>query len=145
MGPGASYSCWVEIDLKAIETNIAQLRQLTQVQVMAVVKANAYGHGSVPVARAALRGGANWLGVARLEEALELRRADISAPVLLLGYTPPSKYSVAIENNLSLTLWDTRQLQDVARLAGQLGKPGRVHLKVDTGMGRLGIQPEETL
>lgn len=145
MGPGASYSCWVEIDLKAIETNIAQLRQLTQVQVMAVVKANAYGHGSVPVTRAALRGGANWLGVARLEESLELRRADISAPVLLLGYTPPSKYSVAIENNVSLTIWDRRQLQDVSRLAGQLGKPGRVHLKVDTGMGRLGVQPEETL
>lgn len=142
---GAAHSCWVEIDLAAIEKNIQELRQLAQVQVMAVVKANAYGHGSIPVAQAALRAGAKWLGVARLEEGLELCHAGISAPVLLLGYTPPSQYSAAIENRLSLTIWDKRQLQDLSRLAGRLGKPAKVHLKVDTGMGRLGVQPEETV
>ncbi|HSF79805.1 MAG TPA: alanine racemase, partial [Anaerolineales bacterium] len=91
-----AYSTWVEIDLSAIENNVSLIRQSTGVQVMAVVKADGYGHGAAPVARAALRAGANWLGVARLEEALELRQAGLDCPILLLGYTPPERLAEAL-------------------------------------------------
>jgi alanine racemase len=96
------YSTWVEVDLGAIENNIRRMMQLSGVQVMAVVKANAYGHGAVPVARAALQAGAAWCGVARLEEALELRRAGLDCPILLLGYTPSVRLDEAVANRVSL-------------------------------------------
>ena len=145
MNRGDSYSCWVEVDLKAIEGNARLLQQHTGVQVMAVVKANAYGHGAVPVAKAAIEGGATWLGVARPEEAFELRYAGIDTPVLSLGFTPAERLDECILDNISLTLWDTDQLSAVAQAATRVGSDARVHVKVDTGMSRLGIQPERAL
>jgi alanine racemase len=112
---------------------------------MAVVKANGYGHGLVPVARAALQGGANWLGVARIEEALHLRRAKLECPVLVLGYTPPQRVEMAITNQISLTVWDFDQIEFVMACARNAGQQARLHLKVDTGMSRLGIQPDEAI
>ena len=79
------YSTWVTVDLGVIKNNIRLILEHTGVQVMAIVKANAYGHGAVPVAQAALEAGASWCGVARVEEALELRRAGLICPLLLLG------------------------------------------------------------
>ncbi len=139
------YSTWAEVDLGAIENNIHLIGQKAGAPVMAVVKANAYGHGTVPAAQAALRGGASWCGVARIEEALELRAAGVYCPLLLLGYTPPARYADAIANQVSLTVWDSAHLEVATQTAARLGQTARLHLKVDTGMGRLGVQPEEAV
>ena len=134
------YSTWVEIDLGAIENNIRQIVHLTGTQVMAVVKANAYGHGAVPVARAALHAGATWCGVARIEEALELRRGGLDCPILLLGYTPPQRLDEAIIEGISLTVWNAEQVEQASQAATRSGRTAHLHLKVDTGMSRLGVQ-----
>ena len=105
-----TYSNWLEIDLGAIENNIRWFLQNSGVQVMTVVKANAYGHGAVPVAQAALRAGATWCGVARIDEALELRRAGLDCPVLLLGFTPAGRVQEAIAERISMTLWSPEQI-----------------------------------
>lgn len=139
------YSTWTETDLQALKNNIRCLRDITGVQVMAVVKANGYGHGAIPMARSAVEGGAAWLGVARIEEALELRHANLHEPILLLGYTPVQRFREAVANGISLTVWDKAQVDAAEDFANSLGKTGRLHLKVDTGMNRLGIKPEEAL
>jgi alanine racemase len=145
MGYEELYSTWVEIDLNAIIGNVRYMVEHTNVAVMAIVKANAYGHGAVPVANAALSGGASWFGVARVEEALELRQAGINASILILGYTPPNRYDDLIENNISLTVWGKEQINSIAARASLLGCLAKLHLKVDTGMSRLGVQPENAL
>lgn len=139
------YSTWVEIDLGAIENNIRAMLRISGVQVMAIVKANAYGHGAVPVARAAIHAGANWLGVARLEEALELRRAGLEIPILLLGYTPPDRFDEAVASRLSLTVWEVDQIKALEAAGRRVGEPARVQIKVDTGMSRLGVQAEQVV
>ena len=138
-----TYSNWLEIDLGAIENNIRWFLQNSGVQVMTVVKANAYGHGAVPVAQAALRAGATWCGVARIDEALELRRAGLDCPVLLLGFTPAGRVQEAIAERISLTIWSAEQISLASSAAQSVGMLARLHLKVDTGMSRLGAQPEE--
>jgi alanine racemase len=138
-----TYSNWLEIDLGAIENNIRWFLRNTGVEVMAVVKANAYGHGAVPVAQAALRAGATWCGVARIDEALELRRAGLDCPILLLGFTPAGRVQEAIAERISLTVWSAEQIMLALTVAQRVGQPARLHLKVDTGMSRLGAQPEE--
>src|SRR4030065_2077081 len=94
------YSSWVEVDLGQITKNVAWFHRFSEASVMAVVKANGYGHGTTPVARAALQGGASWLGVARIEEAMELRQSNLDCPILGLGYTPHQKVEVAIANRV---------------------------------------------
>lgn len=101
-----TYSTWLEIDLKAIKNNAALIREMTGVEVMAVIKANGYGHGARPAAQAAIAGGATWIGVARIEEALALRRAGISCRILVLGFTPAAKVPEAIEHNITVALFD---------------------------------------
>jgi alanine racemase len=132
----------MEIDLDAIENNARLFSQRIGVELMAVVKANAYGHGAVPAAQAARRGGASWFGVARVEEALELRQGGIKHPILILGYIAPAQLEVAISKEISLTVWDEEQIQAASQVAEELGVDARLHIKVDTGMSRLGIQPE---
>lgn len=139
------YSNWIEVDLGAIENNIQRIKEITNVKVMAVVKANAYGHGTVPVARAAEQAGASWIGVARIEEALELRSGGIDTPILILGFTPPAGIDPAINQDIALTIWDEHQVIQTSAAAKRLGKTARVHLKVDTGMSRLGVQLEGAL
>ncbi len=138
-----SYSTWLEIDLNAIRNNVARIKDLTKVEVMAVIKANGYGHGARPAAQAAVQGGATWCGVARIEEALALRRAGISCKLLVLGYTPPSKIPEAIDQQIVVSLFDpdlTRSYLEFARINGGILK---AHVKVETGMGRLGMLPED--
>jgi len=144
MNPQDAYSTWAEVDLSAIEANVGLLVKHTGVRVMAVVKADGYGHGAVPVAKAAIRGGAAWCGVARVEEALELRQARIECPILLLGWVPPSRIREMAEAQVSLAVWDPEQIQAAAS-AGQAGGPVRLHLKIDTGMSRLGAPPEQAV
>ncbi|MCP4284060.1 MAG: alanine racemase, partial [Gammaproteobacteria bacterium] len=139
------YSTWLEIDLGAIRNNVQQLRTIAQTRVMAVVKANGYGHGAQAVAQAAEEAGAAWCGVARLDEALALRRAGISCRILVLGYTPPGRVPEALAHNITLTVYDPQTARTYAARAAAHGQNVRLHIKVETGMGRLGIPPEETV
>ncbi len=137
------HSNWLEIDGQAIKNNIRQLQNLTGVRVMAVVKANGYGHGITPVARMAAEAGASFLGVARIDEALELRREGIETAIQSLGFTPDERMGEAVEASISLTLHRVNQMEPVLAAAAAAGKPARVHIKIDTGMSRLGMLPEE--
>ncbi len=136
---------WAEIDLGAIKRNIRSLkgRLKPKTRFMAVVKANAYGHGDVQVSKAALEAGADRLGVALIEEAVKLREASISAPIHVLSDIPAHGAEEAVQNDLILTvsLMETAMATSVA--ASLLGKRAKVHIKVDTGMNRIGIRPAE--
>ncbi|HWJ02297.1 MAG TPA: alanine racemase [Verrucomicrobiae bacterium] len=130
---------WAEIDLAAIAHNVSQVKNNTKSLVMAIVKANAYGHGAYPVAQAALRAGADRLGVAILAEALELRELGIRDPIMVLGYTPEHSANFVIENEIIQTVFTVSQAQALARAARNIGKKAIVHIKVDTGMSRIGF------
>jgi len=129
------------IDLDAIRNNICNLKKMTDKNCgfMAVVKANAYGHGAVKVAAKALQSGADWLGVARLDEAFELRNAGIKAPILVFGYIHPSQASLAIDLDLVVTVYGFEMAKHLSRETKALNKRIKTHLKVDTGMGRVGM------
>ena len=128
-----------EVDLDAVRANVTELaRRAGSAAVMAVVKADGYGHGMVPSARAALDGGASWLGVAFVEEALALRAAGIDAPVLAWLLTPHSDVRAAIDANIDVSVSADWTLELVSAAAQQSGRRARVHLKVDTGLGRAG-------
>lgn len=133
--------CLAEIDLNAIAHNIRELRRITNpnAMLMAAVKANAYGHGAVQVSKTALSSGAQWLGVARLPEAIELRRAGIDSPILILGYTPPESAKEIIDNDLRITTYSLENAGAFSDAARKFGKQIPVHIKTDTGMGRLGL------
>ena len=131
---------YATIDLAAVTRNIEAMRALVgPASTMAVVKANAYGHGAVPVARAALEGGADWLGVVDLDEALELRAAGVEAPVFAWLHDPAADFDVAVEHGIDVGVSYLDQLE---RAAAASGRPS-VHLKVDTGLGRNGIAPAD--
>jgi alanine racemase len=130
----------VRVDLEAIRNNVAALRP-HGVELMAVVKANAYGHGDVPVARAALEAGAAWLGVALVEEGLRLRNAGIDAPVLVLSEAPPGAEEALVDADLTATLYTEGGLARLSAAAGE--RRVAVHVKIDTGMHRVGVHPPE--
>lgn len=132
---------WAEIDLAALAHNISQLRSVLEpaTRMMAVVKANAYGHGLLPVAGQVLASGADCLGVARHAEALQLRQAGIEAPVLIFGYTPPALTPELVANDLSQTVCSYETARQMAAQARKCRGELSVQIKVDTGMGRLGI------
>ena len=136
----AGASAWVSIDLDAIRDNVAELRRRAgSAQVMAVVKADAYGHGLAPSARAALEGGATWLGVAQLSEALELRAAGVTAPMLTWLFVPGADVGRAIDADIEVTVGSPWTLEAVLAAARERGRPARVQVKVDTGLARNGI------
>lgn len=148
MVQGARYrSTVIEVNLAAIEHNMKQIqdRLPEKVEVMAVVKANGYGHGALPVAERALTAGATRLGVAVLDEALELRAAGFTAPILVLGYTPVEGLTLARESNIACTMYTEEQVdQAIAAFVNKVDTspnlpPLAIHLKLDTGMGRLGF------
>ena len=133
-----------QVDLDAIRDNVAALKGMAgRAEVMAVVKADAYGHGLVPAARAALRGGATWLGVAQLPEAVELREAGIDAPVLSWLHVPGQDFSEAIRLGVDLSVSTQWSLDAIATTARREGVTARIHLKVDTGLGRNGAWGDE--
>lgn len=138
---------WAEIDLDAIAFNVRAFKQHVgeRVRVIAVVKANAYGHGAAPVARAALQAGAEMLAVHRAIEGVELRRAGIEAPVLVMGYTPASGAEMVVGWRLTPSLMTLEFAQALSAHANARGVVVPVHVKVDTGMSRYGLMPEEVL
>lgn len=131
---------WVEVDLEAVRHNVRALTP-PNAQLMAVVKADAYGHGDVPVARAALEAGASWLGVALVEEGIALRKAGIDAPILVLSEFPLGSESEALAADLTPSLYTRAALARLSEAA--VGRGIGVHVKVDTGMHRVGIWPPE--
>src|SRR5262245_42156790 len=132
----------VRIDLAAIRDNVARLRAGTSAEVMAVVKADAYGHGLLPAARAALAGGASWLGVCTLDEALTLRAAGITAPVLAWLVAPGLPLHDAVAADIDLSAASPSQVDEI-EAAAHTGRPARIHLKLDTGLARGGATPAE--
>ncbi len=138
---------YAEINLAALAANVRALKRRVgpRVELIAVVKANAYGHGAVEVARTALAHGASRLAVARLEEGIALREAGITAPVLVLGYTLPRSAEDALAHDVTLTVTEPDQAERLARAAQAMGRSAKAHVKVDTGMGRLGVLPSEAL
>lgn len=139
----SQHSTWVEVDLSAIEGNARALVALTDARLMAVVKANGYGHGAVETARAAARGGATWLGVARPEEAHELRDSGIKEPIQVLSPVPKDCLDQLVARDISITVGDRNHINAVANAARSQGLNAKVHLKLDTGMSRIGARPEE--
>lgn len=135
----------VQIDLAALRANVRLIHDLVapRARVMAVVKANAYGHGAVAAARAALEGGAEWCATATLPEAVALRQAGIAAPLLALGYTSVALVPDALAHDLRVTLYDVDVARAAAATAAASGHTLRVHVKIDTGMGRLGVFPQD--
>jgi alanine racemase len=128
------------IDLSAIRKNVALLKGKAGVDLLAVVKADAYGHGLIPVAKAALEGGASWLGVALLEEAITLRNAGIAAPILAWLVPPGSDFKSAVDHDIDIAVSSIKALEEVGAVAGS--KRPRIHLEVDTGMTRGGFLSE---
>jgi alanine racemase len=132
------------IDLDAIRDNVAVLAEHARgAQVMAVVKADGYGHGLVPSARAALAGGADWLGTAQLGEALALRAAGIDAPLLSWLGVPGDRFAEAIRAGVQLGVSARWALEEIAAAARETGTTARLHLKVDTGLSRNGVSPDD--
>jgi len=139
------YSTWVEVDLDAVRENVRIIKELTTSEIMAVVKANAYGHGFIPVAKAAVEAGASWCGLARPGMATALREAGLDCKMLILGYFPPERITEMLEHSISLTAWTEAHLQQISTAAQRTGLQANVHILTDTGMGRLGCHPEKTL
>ena len=135
--PNAAY-----INYQNISNNVAQICELTNKPVMAVVKADAYGHGLINSSQAALLGGAQWLGVALLSEAIEIRKAGITAPSLAWLTPPGADFESAIKNDIDLSISSLQQLQEIYAASLRVGLIARVHLKVDTGMSRSGALDE---
>ena len=131
---------WVEIDLDAVDANVKQIKHKLpeHTHVMAVVKANGYGHGAVQIAQQALESGATALGVALLEEGLSLRQAGIKAPILVFGWVSPEYGPIAAEHDITLTVFQREWLESVPH--DDLQHPLNIHLKWDSGMGRIGMQ-----
>lgn len=141
----AGRSAWLEIDVGAISNNVRAMQTVVgpDVAVMALVKSNGYGHGLIPAARAMVQGGAAMLGVATVGEGLQLRAAGIPIPILVLGYTPNAAVSAALQNDLTLTIGSLDSARAVSQLALAHGLQANLHLKIDTGMHRLGLLPNE--
>lgn len=140
MSVPARRATWAEVDLGRLAHNVRLLRARLQpgAKLMAVVKADGYGHGAVAAARAALAAGAEWLGVAILEEGLALRRAGLRAPVLVMGWTPAERAAEVVASGLDQAVTAASDAAALAEAGLAAGRPARIHAKVDTGMGRLG-------
>ncbi len=140
---------FAEVNLKAIANNVAQIKKVLapQTQLMAVVKANAYGHGAEKISHTVLKNGADRLGVATLGEGVCLRMAGIMAPILVLGYVAADQTDVAIKYNIIQTVYTLEAAEAISQKAKERNKTATIHLKIDTGMGRIGFLPgnEESL
>lgn len=139
----ATRPVWAEVDLEAIGHNLKEIRRITnpKSQIMPVVKANGYGHGAIVVSKKLLEWGADRLAVGIVAEGRELREADIEAPIVLLGYTPIEHAEAVIEYNLIPTVYTLELAEALSRAAVKANKTIKIHIKLDTGMGRIGFTP----
>jgi alanine racemase len=141
----ADRPAWLEVDVEVIAANTRQLRAIVGpgVAVLGIVKADGYGHGAVLAARAMLRGGATSLGVATVGEGQRLRAAGVAAPILVLGHTPAEQVRAGLCAELTLSVGALETARAIACAARELARPAYVHLKIDSGMHRLGLLPHE--
>ena len=139
-----NHRCWVEVDGRSLAHNFKILRGLIpkETRLLAVVKANAYGHGLVATTRELEALGADWFGVANVYEGAALRDAEITKPILLLSATLPEEMKLAVEQRLTLTISSVEEARALDEVAGRLAHKAEIHFKVDTGMGRLGTWHE---
>lgn len=139
------YKTWVEINKKALKNNVAQFKRLIgeQVKLMAVVKANAYGHGLVEVAKIVTTAGADWLGTDSIDEAIELRKTGIKTPILIMGYTLNSRLKDVVKYNFRQVVYNKETIKKFGSLFSK--NKIKVHLKVETGTSRQGLEKEEIL
>lgn len=135
---------WAEISLDSVKHNISEFRRVLSPDklIMAVVKANAYGHGAVQIAEEAIRCGVDYLGVAFLDEAIQLRQAGIQAPVLVMGYTDIQSLELARQYKVTITVFSDEILEALANCY-ETGSILNIHIKLDTGMGRIGVRGEQ--
>lgn len=142
-----SWNAWIEVDASAIRRNTSAVCDFVgaNVRVMAILKADGYGHGAVAAARAAIAGGASWLGVANVQEGAELRAAGLTAPILILSCGLPHQAAEVVEQDLAQTLTSEEMATALSQAAVAAGREISAHIKVDTGMGRLGVWPHEVL
>ena len=140
-------STWVEIDLDAIAQNVRNIKTLIgeKIELMAVVKGNAYGHDILEVASIVLKNGATRLAVARLEEGIFLRKVGITVPILVLGLTPEQQVELLVSYNITPTVCRYETIEKLSGFAVKEDKTVKIHIKVDTGMGRIGIFPKHVL
>ena len=138
---------WIEIDSSALTSNIHQFRRLIgkNKKLLATVKANAYGHGILEVAKIVLQEGADWLGVHSIDEGILLRQKKVNCPILVLGYVSNDELEQAIKYNLRLTVYNPETIKRLGSLAAQSRRKIRLHVKVETGTHRQGIQEEDLL
>lgn len=136
---------WAEIDLDILANNMREIRRITSqgAEVMAVVKADAYGHGAIQVARLLLENGASRLAVSMLDEAIELRKHGIDAPILTLGHIDPRRAPEVISNNLEQTVYSVEYAEAISEQAAAAGKKIRIHIKHDSGMNRVGFLSDQ--
>lgn len=135
---------WAEVNLDNIINNINEIKKnINAEEIIAVVKANAYGHGAIDVAPILVESGADKLAVATLSEALELREAGIKVPILILGYTDVSFAEMLINNDIEQTVYSLDYAKELSKKAEALGKIAKIHIAVDTGMGRIGFLPNK--
>lgn len=139
------FKTWIEIDKKALANNAKEVRKIIGLdkKILAVVKSNAYGHGLVECSKIFLKNGANFLGVDSVEEAKQLRKKGVKAPILILGYTLQANLSEVVQNDFRQTVYDFEIIDKLGRLAQNFKKIARIHLKVETGTNRQGIMIEE--
>jgi alanine racemase len=135
------YRVQAKVDLNAIRKNISEIRDKIdkETKLMVIIKADAYGHGAVPVAKAINDNGVDAYGVAIIEEAVELRQAGINKPLLVLGYTPREQHSLVVEYDVTQTIFQYEMAEELSREAIRQGKKAKVHIKLDTGMSRIGF------
>ena len=133
------------IDLDAIEHNVKQIktRLRPETKMLAVVKADGYGHGAVEISKICLFNGADWLGIATCEEGKALREANIPVPILILGYTVENQLETVIENELTQAVYSPEMAEKLSDTAVRMGRTAYAHIKIDTGMGRIGFLPNE--
>ena len=138
---------WAEVNLDSLEHNFNEFIRITKrdcslqrVKIMAVVKANAYGHGAVTAAKSLVEIGADYLAVASLDEAIELRKAQITTPVLVLGYIAPHRNMEIIQNDITSTVYSEDNSKELSKTAAKCGEKLKIHIKIDTGMTRLGFK-----
>ncbi|MGL4209653.1 MAG: alanine racemase [Candidatus Adiutrix sp.] len=142
---GHNHLAWAEINQTAIKQNIQNIKTILSphTKLCAVVKADGYGHGAVLIAKEAISAGAEYLAVAMASEAMVLRESGLTAPILMMGYSPPEYGEKLIEGNFTQSIFNLKQAQALNTVAQIRGQSAKVHLKIDTGMGRLGVSPEK--
>jgi alanine racemase len=143
--PGSGLLRWAEVDVDALQHNAAAFRAHVphSTELLVMVKSNGYGHGAEIASRAALDGGAAWLGVYTPDEALALRAAGFGVPILVVGWSPPATLRALVDEDIDFTVFDAAAISATAAAAAQADKRARVHVKLDSGLGRLGVREED--